>query len=67
MSRRSRPPRGRKSRHSEPIQATTPRIDGPATIAPAAESLRESEAPPTAGPVDELAALDAGWDELLLV
>ena len=61
-SRRSRPPRGRKSRNPE-----APPEEVPVIIPPASRPLdiAHVSAPPEA-PRDELAALEAGWDELLL-
>jgi len=59
-TRRSRPPRGRKARNSE-----VPQND--VLVAPRARDVLDAmarEAP--AGTVaEELAALEAGWDELL--
>ncbi len=63
MSRRSVPPRGRKTRN-------------PNSIVPPGDAAAASVAPPPpqpvvevrhrpAAPLDEAAAVDAGWDELL--
>jgi hypothetical protein len=61
-SRRSRPPRGRKSRSPE-----APASEIPVIIPPTGRTLdMASASPPAEGPGDELAALEAGWDELLL-
>ena len=60
-SRRSRPPRGRKSRNPE-----APSSDIPVIIPPAGRAVDISVASSGEGPRDELAALEAGWDELLL-
>ena len=59
MARRSRSQRPRKARTSE----------APAPEAPALAKAAEPGGPPTpepapTGPIDELAALDAGWDDL---
>jgi hypothetical protein len=70
MARRSRSQRPRKTRTSE--------VPAPDGLAPAVPALAaghlpwgsaEPGAPPAraaaaAGPIDELAALDAGWDDL---
>jgi hypothetical protein len=61
MSRRDRPPRARKSRNSQ-----APQVDGSASVAPTPEAPPEAEPRPSQVPVDEMAALDAGWDELFL-
>ena len=62
-SRRSRPPRGRKSRAPEaPAQEIIVTMP-PATVPP--EELAIRNATPSS-PTDELAALDAGWDDLLV-
>jgi hypothetical protein len=61
-SRRSRPPRGRKSRNPE-----APAVDIPVIIPPAARAVdMDAAGGANDGPRDELAALEAGWDELLL-
>lgn len=62
-SRRSRPPRGRKSRSPEALPSEVPVI-----IPPAGRSVDLGSVAASAGepPRDELAALEAGWDELLL-
>ncbi len=61
-SRRSRPPRGRKSKSPEALPSEVPVI-----IPPAGRSVDISVAASAAEPPrDELAALEAGWDELLL-
>jgi hypothetical protein len=60
--RRSHPPRGRKARKTE---TEAPPQDVAVVTAQAdsvSELVGESVAPPAA--VDELAALDAGWDEV---
>ena len=62
MSRRSRPPRTRKSRTPE-----APRQDVAVVIPPTelpSESLARGAPAPSlvAEPGDEMAALDAGWD-----
>ena len=61
-SRRSRPPRGRKSKSPEALPSEVPVI-----IPPAGRSV-DMGVVGTSGeaPRDELAALEAGWDELLL-
>jgi len=61
-SRRSRPPRGRKSKSPEALPSEVPVI-----IPPAGRGVDMGVAG-TSGeaPRDELAALEAGWDELLL-
>ena len=57
--RRSRFPQGRPA--SGPLTTTA----SPAPAVPAVEPVRVESVRPTAeGSVDELAALDAGWDEL---
>ncbi len=61
-SRRSRPPRGRKSRNPE-----APLEEVPVIIPPASRPVDIAHASgPSEGPRDELAAIEAGWDELLL-
>ncbi len=60
-SRRSRPPRGRKSRNPEALPN-----DVPVIIPPAARTVDIVASTAPDGPRDELAALEAGWDELLL-
>ncbi len=61
-SRRSRPPRGRKSRNPE-----APSVDVPVIIPPAARAVDITVTSACGeAPRDELAALEAGWDELLL-
>ncbi|MGH7439026.1 MAG: hypothetical protein ACRENE_25335 [Polyangiaceae bacterium] len=62
-SRRSRPPRGRKSKSPEALPSEVPVI-----IPPAGRSVDMGVVAATSGeaPRDELAALEAGWDELLL-
>ncbi len=62
-SRRSRPPRGRKSKSPEALPGEVPVI-----IPPAGRSVDMGVVAATSGehPRDELAALEAGWDELLL-
>jgi len=62
MSRRSRPPRARKSRNPE-----GPRLDIavviPLTEGPGEDLEHEVHASPIESePNDELAAVDAGWD-----
>jgi hypothetical protein len=61
-TRRSRPPRSRKSRNPEALPAEIPVI-----IPPAARAVDEAAMQPAPGeaPGDELAAIEAGWDELL--
>jgi hypothetical protein len=59
MSRRSRSQRPRKAPSSEAPPRETP----PATKA-ADPGHEPARVPVIAGPVDELAALDAGWDDL---
>lgn len=61
-SRRSRPPRGRKSRNPEAPSSEIPVIIPPAGRAVDIGNVRG----PAEAPSDELAALEAGWDELLL-
>jgi hypothetical protein len=59
-TRRSRPPRNRKSRNTEP-----PRRDVVVTMPPPenpAEDLAQGASPAASSPEDELEALDAGWD-----
>jgi hypothetical protein len=58
-TRRSRPPRGRKSRNPE-----APPSEVQVILPQAARVADERSAQPDA-PSDELAALEAGWDELL--
>jgi hypothetical protein len=61
-SRRSRPPRGRKSRNPEASSN-----DVPVIIPPAGRAIDMAGMTAAAeSPRDELAALEAGWDELLL-
>ena len=63
-SRRSRPPRGRKSKSPEALPGEVPVI-----IPPAGRSVDMGVVGATSAaepPRDELAALEAGWDELLL-
>jgi hypothetical protein len=61
-SRRSRPPRGRKSRNPEAPASEIPVIIPPTSRPVDMASVAGSPEPPS----DELAALEAGWDELLL-
>jgi len=61
MSRRDRPPRARKSRNSQ-----APQVEDGASVAPPPGATAEAESRPSQAPVDEMAALDAGWDELFL-
>jgi hypothetical protein len=63
MSRRSRPPRTRKSRNTD---SPAPQVESIASVAPPSDSVDEVAPRPLTAPVDELAALDAGWDELLV-
>jgi hypothetical protein len=63
MSRRSRPPRTRKSQGSD---SQAPQVEGVASVAPPQEAVNDAGPRPPEAPVDELAALDAGWDELML-
>ena len=56
-TRRSRPPRSRKVRASEP----PPEADLAAVTAPVIAHARQTDPSQTA----ELRALEAGWDELL--
>jgi hypothetical protein len=58
-TRRSRPPRGRKSRNPEAPPSEVQVILPPATTV--ADERGAQSDPPS----DELAALEAGWDELL--
>jgi hypothetical protein len=60
-TRRSRPPRGRKSRNPEAPQSEIQVIVPPAAMAPDERSVQ----PRPDTPSDELAAIEAGWDELL--
>jgi hypothetical protein len=62
MSRRSRPPRARKSRNPEgPRQDVV--VVSPPVEDPGDDLVREAAASPLgAEPNDELAAVDAGWD-----
>jgi hypothetical protein len=62
-SRRSRPPRGRKSKSPEALPSEVPVIIPPAGRIDIDIGVAASAAEP---PRDELAALEAGWDELLL-
>jgi hypothetical protein len=64
MSRRSVPPRGRKGRNATSIAPPAEgMVAAPASVAtPSAESEVRPAASP---PLDEAAAVDAGWDELL--
>jgi hypothetical protein len=56
--RRSQSPRGRAA-SGPPTTAIQP------PAAPADDPVRDQAAAPAAeGPVDEMAALDAGWDEI---
>ncbi len=61
MSRRSRPPRNRKSRNPD-----APRHDVAVVMPPTDHHVdglaREATSPSIAPPSDELAELDAGWD-----
>jgi hypothetical protein len=62
MSRRSRPPRTRKSRNPDgprqDVVVVIPAVEGPSD-----DLVREAAASPRgADPNDELAAVDAGWD-----
>jgi hypothetical protein len=59
MARRSRSQRPKKARTSDAPAAKAPAPAG--SVAPSAPPARAA-APP--GPIDELAALDAGWDDL---
>jgi hypothetical protein len=59
MSRRSRSQRPPKARSSE-----APVRDAPAAKK-VAEGIAELSRETPAAPIDELAALDAGWDELM--
>jgi hypothetical protein len=59
MSRRSRSQRPQKARHSEAPPAYVQ------TAAKAAEPVEERPREAAATPIDELAAVDAGWDDLL--
>jgi hypothetical protein len=61
-TRRSRPPRGRKSRNPE-----APPNEVPVIIPPVARgAMKELSAQPRSDTSsDELAAIEAGWDELL--
>jgi hypothetical protein len=60
-TRRSRPPRSRKSRNPEALPTEIPVI-----IPPAARAMDEAAMqPPPDVAGDELAAIEAGWDELL--
>jgi hypothetical protein len=63
MSRRSRPPRTRKSRNTD---SPGPPFESTASVAPPSDTVEETGPRPLQAPVDELAALDAGWDELLV-
>ncbi len=58
-TRRSRPPRGRKSRNPE-----APPSEIQVVVPPAARAAEEGSTQPET-PSDELAAIEAGWDELL--
>jgi hypothetical protein len=63
MSRRSVPPRGRKGRNATSIAPPAEvAVAGPVSVAPPPV---ESETRPAQAPLDEAAAIDAGWDELL--
>jgi len=63
-TRRSNPPRGRKSRRPEASPT-----DAPVTVPPPARAVDEATAQPRAETRPEtdgeLAAIEAGWDELL--
>jgi len=60
-TRRSRPPRSRKSRNPEPLPNEIPIV-----IPPPARTLDEAALQPGPDtPEGELAAIEAGWDELL--
>ncbi len=61
-TRRSRPPRGRKSRNPEASPNDVPVIVPPETRSVADDV---SVQPRSETPSDELAAIEAGWDELL--
>jgi hypothetical protein len=60
MSRRSRSQRPQKARNSE-----APAPDVPSAAKMAALDEDRSREPSVAPPLDELAALDAGWDDLM--
>ena len=60
-TRRSRPPRSRKSRNPEASPS-----DVPVIIPPTARAVHDDSMPPHPDtPEGELAAIEAGWDELL--
>jgi hypothetical protein len=59
-TRRSRPPRSRKSRNPEASPS-----DVPVIIPPTARAVNEDSMPRPDTPEGELAAIEAGWDELL--
>ena len=62
MSRRSRPPRTRKSRNPEAAREDAVVVIPP-NESPGEDLVREGGASPVfSGPNDELAAVDAGWD-----
>jgi hypothetical protein len=63
MSRRSRPPRKSPNRKGD---SEAPRPDTIPTVRPPARSAEVTETRPPQGPPDELAVLDAAWDELLV-
>jgi len=64
MSRRSRPPRAHKARGRD-SEAPPREVSGVVPIAHDGRDARHDSGVAPA-PVDELAALDAGWDELLV-
>jgi hypothetical protein len=59
-TRRSRPPRSRKSRNPEALPTEIPVI-----IPPPARAVDQAAGPRPDTPDGELAAIEAGWDELL--
>ncbi len=61
--RRSHPPRGRKARNAD---SEAPRSDVATAVAPQTDSVSElvREVAATPSVSDELAALDAGWDDV---
>ena len=66
MSRRSRPPRGRKTPHRS-ADSEAPTLHTRPTVRPPARATERSETRAAEDPVnDDLAVLDAGWDELLV-
>jgi hypothetical protein len=63
MSRRSVPPRGRKGRNATSIAPPAEvAVEVPASVA---APPAESEVRPAQPLLDEAAAVDAGWDDLL--